>query len=599
MNCERPHERPKAPPRLPSYLKKRPVPPGYAAPGHTAPPCRPAPKKRTNYDELFGCLFIIFLCAGFFSLGYSLSRRGEASAPPQAADDTIRARPARASASGLEMLRIQPDNNPAESAKRGWMPSCSGSARRKAPPQQPFWISRLAITQWQWEQVMGTRPWRNKPGYMEAPDRTAGNISREEGAEFCRRLSEATSGVWRFPSAAEYEYAKKAGINPGFHIVLEKNEAAAGGLFEFSGHPGQDEWNAREAGNNCFKYQHPLFSSAHREPISAIAVSPDGAYLASTSWDSTVKIWSISGAEKLSEHSLGNMIWHAMALSPGARYAAFGAPFKLLEQFSVSPVAINAVHVLDLQENALALEIDLVLRAFAFSPGGRHFAVLDERNLALYDTESWKLLRTLEILEESQPRLSCPAIGFNPEATEVTVVDLGLRVTFHIDQGTLLRRAAFDTPRKAQHLAALPEAPFLLACGERDEAGCWRFGADQIQSFPYTPPPLKGPMLFTPGGAYMAAADMRGWIDVMTVPFFTRVKRFPVLAEALAATQDGKCLIAHDKYHVFMFPITGVDAPRYFKDDFDFSQYMEEQFDQDDDEEKDQDAQYGMKKSKA
>jgi formylglycine-generating enzyme required for sulfatase activity len=73
--------------------------------------------------------------------------------------------------------------------------------------KQPIYIGRTAVTQFQWEAVMGSNPSEIKSG-----DHPVETVSHEDAQEFLRRLNQSEDNPgYRLPTEAEWEYAARAG----------------------------------------------------------------------------------------------------------------------------------------------------------------------------------------------------------------------------------------------------------------------------------------------------------------------------------------------------------------------------------------------------
>jgi eukaryotic-like serine/threonine-protein kinase len=70
----------------------------------------------------------------------------------------------------------------------------------------------------------------------------------------------------------------------------------------------------------------PLYTyRGHSKPVSAVAWSPDGKYIASGGQDSTVRVWNaMTGKPRLTYTGHSNEVW-AVAWSPDGKYIAFGS----------------------------------------------------------------------------------------------------------------------------------------------------------------------------------------------------------------------------------------------------------------------------------
>jgi len=105
---------------------------------------------------------------------------------------------------------------------RFWMGSPNDEAQRR-PKEGPrhevavteFYLGQTAITQGQWQAIMGTNPAKFKGSDRLPVER----VSWQDCQEFCRRLNALTESqgrIYRLPSEAEWEYACRAGTYTPF-----------------------------------------------------------------------------------------------------------------------------------------------------------------------------------------------------------------------------------------------------------------------------------------------------------------------------------------------------------------------------------------------
>jgi formylglycine-generating enzyme required for sulfatase activity len=84
-----------------------------------------------------------------------------------------------------------------------------------------FFLGKYAVTQAQYEAVMGNNPsyFKNEP---DSPNHPVEQVSWDDATEFCRRLSDQTGKEYRLPSEAEWEYACRAMTSPPVPLPISK-----------------------------------------------------------------------------------------------------------------------------------------------------------------------------------------------------------------------------------------------------------------------------------------------------------------------------------------------------------------------------------------
>ncbi|MBK8100890.1 MAG: SUMF1/EgtB/PvdO family nonheme iron enzyme [Planctomycetes bacterium] len=158
-------------------------------------------------------------------------------AKPKAAEDVI---PARfTNGIGMVMIRAEPCTfrmgSPASEAGRD-----SDETQHAVTITRPFAPAETEITQKQWFEVMGTRPWKGRSSVIDGDDVAATFISWNDAMEFCRKLTEreraagrlAMNMEYRLPTEAEWECAARAGTTTRWSFGDNEADLGKYGVFD-------------------------------------------------------------------------------------------------------------------------------------------------------------------------------------------------------------------------------------------------------------------------------------------------------------------------------------------------------------------------------
>lgn len=134
---------------------------------------------------------------------------------------------------------------------------------------RPFAIGRYEITQAEWYAVMKTKPSEYRGARLPVE-----TISWRDAQEFARRLSERTRQTYRLPTAAEWEYAAKAGSSTLYYFGDDLKDLDRHAWYlanaEEKTHPvGQKLPNAfglYDIHGNVWEWTQTCSSDAHRQP---------------------------------------------------------------------------------------------------------------------------------------------------------------------------------------------------------------------------------------------------------------------------------------------------------------------------------------------
>jgi formylglycine-generating enzyme required for sulfatase activity len=89
---------------------------------------------------------------------------------------------------------------------------------------QPFWMGVHELTQGQWQQVMGTRPWKGERYVIEGADVAATHVSWEDVVAFCEQLSKKEGRRYRLPTEAEWEWSCRAGTTTAYSFGDDESQ---------------------------------------------------------------------------------------------------------------------------------------------------------------------------------------------------------------------------------------------------------------------------------------------------------------------------------------------------------------------------------------
>jgi uncharacterized protein (TIGR02996 family) len=96
---------------------------------------------------------------------------------------------------------------------------------------QGFYLGIHAVTQAQWQAVMG-----NNPSHFKGKNRPVEQVSWDDCQAFCTKLSERDGKCYGLPSEAEWEYACRAGTTTPFHFgeTISTDQANYNGNYPYN-----------------------------------------------------------------------------------------------------------------------------------------------------------------------------------------------------------------------------------------------------------------------------------------------------------------------------------------------------------------------------
>lgn len=180
-----------------------------------------------------------------------------------------------------------------------------------------------------------------------------------------------------------------------------------------------------------------LIPRGHSDNISCIAISPDNKYLASGSWDKSVKLWDLSSGKEIISYTQFNSWVRSVAFSPDGKKLAMGSD----KEFRISDLANNGKEIFkkDIHYDDIS--------AIAFSPDNKLLITsgssknLDGENL-MYEIKIWNA-STMDLLNKLEGTGTIVKLKFTGNNQFTALSNRGV-LTVNATSGAILKNENYS-----------------------------------------------------------------------------------------------------------------------------------------------------------
>jgi WD40 repeat protein len=281
--------------------------------------------------------------------------------------------------------------------------------------------------------------------------------------------------------------------------------------------------------------------SGHSDRVTGLAFSGDGAYVASSSWDDTIRLWEVPGGPEVATFRASDVDLNGIDFSPDGSLLASG----------------EAIWEVDTQQVVHVLERSIQTGAVAFSPDGSTLAVASVAlPVRLWDVASGQVVRTLE----GQAGDVAFSIVFSPDGGLLAAGMHGGRVRlWEAASGHLAGTLEYGNDHDVHDVAFSPDGRLLASAGTDYAVRLWDVATGQVVHTLGTWDGLYG-VAFSPDGAIVASAGCDRTVKLWEVASGQLVRSLRHADEvmAVAFSPDGT-LLASGGYdnQIYLWGIPG------------------------------------------